>query len=106
MNKVEEFEHQLNQGPLAEPGIEAWIHANREGKLRDWCHDNRDLIARALRVQEAFDKAPSDVDYFDHEKEYAAKMLVWAQEDRDSALKRGFLEGCRAYERYIFRAVK
>lgn len=47
--KAQEFEGQLDEGLLADPGV------------RPWCHENRALIARALRRDEAIESPTYEV---------------------------------------------
>ncbi len=68
--------------------------------------ENRDLIARALKTQEAFDRGESTDDhagYYSHECDYAAKKLA-PQDQRAQGIFRGaFLEGWKAARRFVIQ---
>lgn len=89
----EQFEEQLDAGALAEPGVRAW------------CYENREIIAAALKTQEAFDRGESDSDFYCYERDNATETLVplYTQQSRDYIFRRGFLEGWKAARRFVIQ---
>ncbi len=101
MTKAQEFERVTC---CLEPGTSPTEYDAEQ--ILGWAKANRDLIARALKTQEAFDRGESTDDhagYYSHECDYAAKKLA-PQDQRAQGIFRGaFLEGWKAARRFVIQ---
>jgi hypothetical protein len=74
----------------------------------DFCRDNTELIAAALKTADAFARGESTDDhagYYSHERDYAAEKLIPSLESvgRVTLFRRGFLEGWNAARRFVIQ---
>lgn len=73
-----------------------------------WVAANADLIARALKRQEAFDRGEPNDDhagYYSYERDYAAEKLLplYQERRRVDVFERGFFEGWKAARRFVIQ---
>jgi hypothetical protein len=71
----------------------------------EWVARNADLIARALKTQEAFETTDCSSDFYQYELSYAVEKLTPLYQRPKEAFERGFQEGWRAYRQRLIADV-